>query len=455
MQAREANLRNVFLFLLEFAVLELSSGLLLAQEPQPDLLSELDRLDRETVIRAVVERNPTIEAARQAWEAAREREPQLTSLEDPRVSYNVAPLSIGAGNVRYGQSIGFAQRLPYPGKLRLRGEVARAEAEAARHDYEAVRLQLATMASLLFDDYYFVARALEINVAHIRLLEDFQRIATARYASGLAAQQDPLQAEVEVAHVLHRDVVLRTSQRTIVAQLNALLHRAPDASLPPPPSELGAPAPRELDTTAPADEALAERPELKARLAEIEAREAAVRLREKDFYPDFEATTSFNSMWGDSEHRWMVGIGINIPVHRDRLRAASAEAAAALKQAESARTALEDTIRAEVYVAQERLLEAEHVVELYRSRLLPASGDQIHAARTGFETGQNSFLALIEAERNQRSVQLGYEEALTNFYRRRAELDRALGSIPALSIQDETASKRDASRSKALEGGMK
>ena len=456
MQAREANLRNVFLYhLLKFAALELSSGLLLAQEPQRDPLSELDRLDRETVIRAVVARNPTIEAARQAWEAAREREPQLSSLDDPSVSYSVAPLSIGAGDVRYGQSIGFAQRLPYPGKLRLRGEIARAEAEAARHDYQAVRLQLATLASLLFDDYYFVVRALEINAEHIGLLEDFQRIATARYVSGLAAQQDPLQAEVEVAHVLHRDVVLRTSQRTIVAQLNALLHRAPDASLPPPPSELAVPAPRELDITGQADRALANRPELKARLAEIEAREAEVRLREKDFYPDFEATTSFNSRWGNSEHRWTVGIGINIPIRRDRLRAASAEAAAALKQVESARTALEDTIRAEVYMAQERLLEAEHVVELYRSRLLPPSRDQIRAARAGFETSQNSFLALIEAERNQRSVQLGYEEALTDFYRRRAELDRALGRIPALSSADESGSGRDAPRDKALEGGMK
>ena len=449
-QAREANLRNVFFYyLLKLAALELSSGLLLAQEPQRDPLSEFDWLERDVVIRAVVERNPTIESARQAWKATREREPQLSSLDDPSVSYRVAPLSIFAGDVRYGQSIGFAQRLPYPGKLRLRGEIARAEAEAARHDYEAVRLQLATMASLLFDDYYFVARALEINVEHIHLLEDFQRIATARYVSGLAAQQDPLQAEVEVAHVLHRDVVLRTSQRTIVAQLNALLHRAPDASLPPPPSELGAP-----DTTVRADQAPVERPELEARLAEIGAREAEVRLREKDFYPDFEATTSFNSMWGDWEYRWMVGISINLPIRRDRLRAASAEAAAALKQAESARTALEDTIRAEVYVARERLLEAEHIVELYRSRLLPASGDQIRAARVGFETGQNSFLALIEAERNQRSVQLGYEAALTNGYRRRAELDRALGRIPALSIEDETASRRGAPRGKALEGGM-
>ena len=438
-------MRHVFRFyLLKLAAWQLSAGFLLAQEPRPDPLDRLDRLDRETVIRAVVERNPTIEAARQTWKVAREREPQLSSLDDPVVSYSFAPLSIGAGEVRYGHVIGFAQRFPYSGKLDLRREIARAEAEAARHDFQAVRLQLATLASLLFDDYYFVVRANEINAEHIGLLEDFQRIATARYASGLAAQQDPLQAEVELARLLHRDVVLRTSQRIIVARLNALVHRPPDAILPLPPPELDAPALSAVDATAQAEQALVERPDLQARLAEIEAREVAVRLREKDFRPDFEVATAFNSMWRDSQYRWTVGVGVSIPLHRDRLHAASAEAAAALHQAENARAALEDTIRTEVYVAQERRLEAEHIVELYRSRLLPASSDQIRAARSGFETGQNSFLALIEAERNQRSVRLGYEEALTDFYRRGAELDRALGRIPALSIADETA-----------EGGMK
>jgi outer membrane protein, heavy metal efflux system len=447
-------LRNGILYLLlQVAALELSSGPLLAQEPPRDPLSELDRLDHDTLIRAVVERNPTIEAARQAWQAALEREPQVRSLDDPMVSYSVAPLSIGVDDVRYGQSIVFAQRLPYPGKLHLRGEVARAEAESTRHDYEAVRLQLATVASLLFDDYYFVARALEINAEHIGLLKDFQRVATARYAAGLAAQQDPLQAEVEVAHLLHRDVVLRTNQRTIAAQLNALLHRPPERSLPPPPSELAAPAPRELDRSSQTDEALAERPELQARLAEIEAREEAIRLRERDFYPDFEATTSFNSMWGNSEHRWMVGVGINLPIRRDRLRAASAEAAAALKQAQSERAALEDTIRTEVYVARERLVEAEHVVELYRSRLLPASGDQIRAARAGFETGQNSFLALIEAERNQRTVALDYEQALAEYHSSLARLDRALGRIPGLGRPGQKAAAGRASSNP--EGGYR
>ncbi len=420
------------------AALYWGSGLVIAQVSDPDPFSGLDHLEREIVIRAVVERNPSIAAARHGWEAASARERQRSSLDDPTLSYGLAPLSIGASEVSYGQIIGFAQRLPYPGKPDLRGEIARAEAEAARHDYEAVQLQLASIASLLFDDYYLVARALEINAEHVGLLEDFQRLATVRYAAGLASQQDPLQAEVEGAHLLHRDVVLRTRQRTVIAQLNALLHRPPDASLPPPPAELALPDLPAGVSTVTVSDALVERPEIKAQLAEVEAREAAVRLRDRDFYPDFEITTSYNSMWGNSEHRWMVGLGIDIPIRRDRLHAASAEAAAALKQAESERSALEDAVRTEVFVARERLTEAEHVVELYRNRLLPASEDQIRAARAGFETGQNSFLVLIEAERNQRSVRLGFEEALTDSSRRRAELDRALGRMPALGLEENT-----------------
>lgn len=428
-------MRNVFRCFLPAAVaLCWGAPLLLARVSDQDPFTGLDRLERDAVVRAVVERNPSIEAARLAWETASERESQRASLDDPTLTYGLAPASIGAGDagVRYGQVVGVSQRLPYPGKRDLRRQIARAEAEAARGDYEAVRLRLATMASLLFDDYYLVARALEINAEHVRLLDDFQRIATARYAAGLASQQDPLQAEVEAAHLLHRDVVLRTRRRTAAAQLNALLHRAPDASLPPPPPalEVEAPALRTDVSEADVADALDARPEMKSQMAEIEARAAAVRLRDKDFYPDFELTTAFNSMWASSEHRWTVGIGVEVPLQRDRLRAASAQAELALEQAERARAAIEDTVRAEIFVARERLVEAEHVLELYRSRLLPTSEDQIRAARAGFETGQNSFIALIEAERNQRSVRLGYEEALTDLYRRRAELDRALGRLP-------------------------
>jgi outer membrane protein TolC len=370
------------------------------------------------------------------------------------LSYSFAPLSIGSDVVRYGQRIQFTQRFPYPGRLDLAGQIARAEADAARYDFEAVRLQLATMASSLFDEYYLAERSLEINAEHGELLREFQRISTVRYVSGLGSQQDPIQAEVETAHVLHEDVVLRTTRSIIVAQINALLHRLPTAPLPPPPTALDPPDVMEAHSDHTAEQAVPERPELLSRLSEIRAREAGVLLREKDFKPEFEGMTSYDSMWSETQHRWMVGVGVSLPFRRGRTHAAVAEAEAALRRVESERLALEDAIRLEVYQTEQRMLEAAHVVELYRSRLIPASGDQIRAARAGFETGQNSFLALIDAERNQRNVELGYQEALTSYYQRLAERDRALGRIPGLPPEEQVSRLQVEPRATGLGGGV-
>jgi outer membrane protein TolC len=403
--------------------------------PAEEYLEAWSVLDRAALVGAVLERNPELEAARQAWRAALEGVVQAGSLEDPMVSYSVAPASLGSGGSSFGQVLRFSQRLPFPGRLRLQGEVARATAETAAQELETIRLNLALMASLLFDDLYVIHRGLEINREHIALLEDFQRIATARYAAGLVPQQDPIQAEVELAHLVHREVILTTARRTTMARLNALLHRPPRSAPPPPPTTLPplSSSPSPLD----GEEAVLSRPEIAALEAEIAGRSQGVDLASLGRYPDFEAAASYNSMWAAPEHQWEVGVTINVPIQRRRIRAEIAEAEARLASTRAERERVADLIRAEVDQAEARLAEAHHVVELYRSRLLPASRDQVQAALAGFRTGRNSFLVLIEAERNLRTVKLEYEEALADGYRRRAELDRALGRMP-LSVHART-----------------
>src|SRR5262245_23865509 len=188
-----------------------------------DPLATEAQLEREPLVREVLARNPSVEAARQAWRAALERYPQATSLDDPTVGYAVAPRSFGSNAVDPGHRVDLAQRLPFPGKLRLRGEIALADAEAAAGDFEDARLRLAEQASLLFDDYYLASRAIEINAAHLGLLEELRRIATARYATGVGSQQDPLAAELEHARLLHEERSLRTERQVTAARMNALL----------------------------------------------------------------------------------------------------------------------------------------------------------------------------------------------------------------------------------------
>ncbi len=415
-------------------------------------------LDRQVVVAAVLDRNPSIEAVRLAWTAALDRVPQAAALDDPMVSWSVAPLSIGPGGAPFGHEARLSQRLPWPGTRRLRGEAARAEAEAAAGRHHEARQRLAAAASMLFDDYYLVHRALEINDAHRALLDDLQRSATARYAAGLAPQQDPLQAELEGALLMRRQIELVTERTVLAATLNALLHRSPEAPLPPPPPMLEPPvAPAAAHTAPPAaapgaaaagmpSEAVgveagdvgellagaAGNPELTALAAEGRARARELELAQLAFFPELEPMAGFNSMWMDREHRWMAGVGASLPVFRRRLRAAVAEAETRVAATAAELAALGDAIASRVTAAHARLAAAAQTFVIYRDRVLPAARDRLAAARTGFESGRSGFLAVIEAERDLRTVELDFHRVLTDWYRARAELDLAVGRVPAI-----------------------
>lgn len=409
-------------------VSSLSAATAGAQDASPTLFEGAAELDRSALVEEVLRRNPTVGAAREAWAAARAEVPQAGALPYPSVEYAVAPLS-AAPEARFGQRVQAMQQVPFPGKLRLRASVAQAEADVSQADFEATRHEMALEASLLFDDWYVVHRALDINAEHQALLEDFKRIATAKFAAGQASMQDPLQAEVELAHLEHREIVLNTDRSVVRARINALLHRPAREELPPPPKALDVPDP--VETEDPVEQALAARPESSAAEARIRAGTAALKLARRELLPDFALMASYDSMWMEPDHQTMVGVGLVLPIWPGKVRGLREEATASLRRARQLRAQVEDQIGQEVVTAQERLQQAHHVVDLYERRVVPAARDQVEAARSGFETGRNSFLALIEAERNLQSVELAQQTALADFQRRRAELARALGRMPA------------------------
>ena len=108
-----------------------------------DLFPRNSPLEREDLVAAVLARNPSLETARQGWRAALARYPQAKALEDPMLTYELAPASIASDDVRFGQSFKLSQNLPLPGKRGLRGAVAVAEAEAETAWKAAAILSLA------------------------------------------------------------------------------------------------------------------------------------------------------------------------------------------------------------------------------------------------------------------------------------------------------------------------
>jgi outer membrane protein TolC len=136
------------------------------------------------------------------------------------------------------------------------------------------------------------------------------------------------------------------------------------------------------------------------------------------------------------QHRWMVGLGLTLPVQTGRRDGAADEARAMSAQFEAEVARLQDAARTRAFVAHKQLEESRHVLRLFETRLLPVAQQQIDVARAGFITAQNAFMSVILAERNLRGVALEHQQARAEYVKRRAELDYALGRIAGLDWKE-------------------
>jgi cobalt-zinc-cadmium efflux system outer membrane protein len=395
-------------------------------------------LERGAFVQAVLHRNRSIESARQAWRAAIGRVRQTDSLEDPIVTVDVAPLSITSSSARFGWDAMVSQRLPWPGKLALDEAVAHAEADASRSDFEASRRALALTAALLFDQYFVAVRSIEVNDHHVELMRSMQAAATSQYEVGRGSAQDPLQAEFELTHMEHDTIILASLRDVTMAQMNELLHRAPELPVAPPPHELiPAPSADALNEGVLEAEAVARRPDILAARDRACAAQARADRASREYLPDIALSAAFSSMWDTPEHRWTVGLAFNLPVQTGRRGGAVDEANATRAQYEADAERMSDAARTGVVVSLKQLEESAHVLHVFAERLLPIARKQVDAARAAFISSQVPFVTLIDAEKNLRGVELDQQTAQADYDRRRAELDGAVGRIPGLDGKDD------------------
>jgi outer membrane protein TolC len=386
-------------------------------------------LSVDALVKAVLERSPSVPEMVAAWQAASARYPQVTSLDDPLFGANLAPAF--ASRVGNGYRLEIFQRYQWPGKLRLRGEVALAQASAAGRDVENVRQQLIESARDAFYDYYLTYRALEVNAETLRLVREVRDRIEDRYKRGAAVlQQDLLQADVEIGRLREREIFLERQRQVAASRIDTLMHLPPNLPLPPPPKSLSAEG--ELpDPQALLNQALAQRLDLLKLADQIKAAQAAVKLAYREYYPDIDAMAAYDSFWDNPLQRPQVAVRVNLPVRLAKRQGAVAEAEARLAELKAQYARQTDQAGFEVQQAYEQWRESQRTVQLFDKEVLPAARKNVEAARSNYSAGRVPFLTLIEAQRSVVSLQDRYYEATADFFRRRTALQRSLTGTPA------------------------
>lgn len=386
-------------------------------------------LSLDTLVAEVQARNPSLQAASAAWRASAQRYPQQVSLDDPMFEFMVGPKGVGTDDGG-GWMVQASQRYPWPGKRQLRGAAAQSEADVMRGDIGDTRLRLAESARMAFYDYYLAQRLAEVNAATRKLLGQFREIAKTKYETGQATEQDVLQTDVELANLHSRATELSRDEQVAKARINTLLHRAPDCALPPPPSKLALP---DLlpDAASLQDAAARSRPDLFAQIARVRTEEANLELAYREYYPDLDLRARYDAFMPE-DMRAQVGMAVNVPIRFQRRSAAVREACDRLQQRRWEYQNLLDQVRFEVQSARDRAAQSADVVRLYQQKTLPISERNLESAQANYTTGKLDFLRLIDAQRQLNAQREAYHQAVAEYHRRLAEVERAVGEAVAL-----------------------
>lgn len=393
--------------------------------------------------------NPEVRAARREIEAAEQRVAPAGALNDPMLEVGVLNLPVNTFSFRQDdmtmKMIGVGQRLPYPGKRRLREEVAQADVEASRHRAREAVNRTVRDVRVAYYGLALNATVTRFTQRNRDTLGQLVRIAQSQYAVGQGSQADVLKGELQHSRMAEELIRLSRERKELAGELDAALGRTPGhrVVVPEPLTLAGA----ALPATAREHDAVATQPQLLGLRSRIARSQKVVALAEKDYYPDFDIKFAYGQRdrAQDGAYRAdmvLFTVAINLPVWRDaRLGPQVAEAEAMREQAldlyEAQRNDLLMQLHHQVAAAEEGLASA----RLYESTILPQARLAMEASLAAYRVNRLDFRDVLDSQMAVFNAEIAQATAIAGYSKALAEIDLLTGAqgdgAPAQSAGEE------------------
>jgi cobalt-zinc-cadmium efflux system outer membrane protein len=383
----------------------------------------------DDLISEALTHNPAIKSAAERYQAQRAKIPQARSLPDPTLSGgwmgNIAPFSVQYGDPSSYRGLTVGQEVPFPGKLKLRGQIADRGAEAAWWQYEQARRQVAADVKVAYYDYFFYTKAIAITEKDKDLLQKLASIAESLYRVGKGMQPDVFRAQVEVSRIDQKLILLRQQADTARARMNSLLERDPESPLPPPAPFRAA----EFHTSLTALYALARQhePGLEMDRRMIESDRYATELARKAYLPDFNVSYSYEQRPANPDMHGVM-VGVNIPVYyRTKQRQGVIEATHDLIGSQRDLDDRMTTVNFEIKQQYLAAMASRDLSNLYSRAIVPQSSLALESSMSAYEVGKLDFLSMLTNFADVLDYEVGYYQEVSKFQSALARLEPMVG----------------------------
>jgi outer membrane protein TolC len=375
--------------------------------------------------------------------ASFQRVPQEKSLPDPLFSYRYF---VKTPETRVGPQdhwLEISQSVPWGGKRKQQS--LRAQSLATGTSWEVEDLERALVAQLKrgYFEVAYLQEALKVNSEERELLRRFEGIALKRYATGQGIQQSVVKVQTDISRLDDRETELRQRLEAVQRRVSELTGR-PESPLTLGPIPLPLPD-LAYDRHEIEQFAVTEHPRVRAVEQRVEADGHWVKRRQLDARPDFRLGVGYivvgeredlagtiNPPQDNGKDALALTVGINIPLHRKRIRAGVAEA----NESEQTHLELLDAVRDGLrFDIQEAVLRLESLGErgsLFRDVIIPQAEESLASAEAAYATDRLGFLDLLDAERVLFQSRLSYYRLVSDIWIALADLELSMArAFPA------------------------
>ena len=328
--------------------------------------------------------------------------------------------------------VGVLQRLPYPGKRKLRRDAAEKGAQSVEYAVQETTNRVVRNVKTAYYDLSFVLDATRLVQKNKLILEQFAQLAQARYAVGQASQSDVLKAQTQLSRMLEELIRLGRERAQMEAELKLAIGRPTEPQqLVPAPASLSEAA---LSLPALSEKGLNDRPQLRALQSTVEQAAKMGDLARKDYYPDFDVRLQYgqrNAMPNGAARDDMVSLtlAINLPIWREtkrdpRVTEATAMQEQALEMLNAQRNELKAQLAQQVAMAEQSYQSA----RLYETTVLPQARLAVEAALSAYRVNRVDFLTLLDSQMTVFNYEISRAQAVVNYNKALAQIEFATGA---------------------------
>ena len=418
----------LFLFLCAFPLVSQSFG----------SMKQLEITENSTLydlLAAAALNNPGLMAAFERWQAALARVPQVKALPNPQISFAYFIREIETRVGPQQQKIGIMQMFPWFGKLKLKGNAAVEAANAEKHKYANLKLNLFYRVKEAYFDYYYITRRIAILKENAQLLEQLESVIEAKYRTGTTLYANLVRIQVERDKLENRLKSAVDVLEPVKAKLNTALNRSLNAPLPIPKEIPAEPESLELSRDRLIELLTKNNPGLKSIDFMAAKEQINIKLAKKNYYPDFSIGVDY-MITGDARMPGVLDSGkdpaaamvsLQLPIWFKKNKARVKEANNRYRAVLNQKKEVENNLLARLEMVFFKYRDAVRKMALYKKLLIPRANQALEVTRSAFETGKANFTDFIDSQRMLLTFQLEYEEAVTWRVQRLAELEMLTG----------------------------